>query len=402
MKLRHFGALLSLVVLGIGTHGCKSEVRRFDALDESGGGAGEASSAPTGSGGTGGAGSAGSTSGGTAGGASECSDGEAECVRGEASARVCRDGTWKTTACEGDTPLCAEGRCVSCEPGAEQCRDDVAHRCDEDGSWESLNACTGNEIECPNCTLGQECADETDCGTGYCLDHECVECEPETRDCVGLTPRLCSNDGTWVNQPPCAGELSLCDPDTGVCVCEEDDHSCVDKDNELRCEDGAWQNNACRAGCLTGQGVDACRTDTVATPGVVACDPATNTTCDISAGNVCCLAQDYVSQHTCTAAPNCPNTPPNQQGNVSSAMRHRCDAADDCPSGQSCCFLEYTYTETYCTANVSDCLFVGGPLLRVVCDPDGAACPDGKICKPRRFPNSMMVNEVGFYTCEDP
>jgi hypothetical protein len=291
---------------------------------------------------------------------------------------------------------------VSCEPDAEECRNNVAHVCDEDGSWESLNACKGNTIECEDCTLGQECSEASDCGTGYCLEHECVECEPKTRECVGLTPRLCSNDGVWVNQPSCGGELPLCDEDSGVCVCEEGEHSCIDDDTELRCVNGAWENIDCVQGCLTGQGVDSCRADTLATPGVVACDPSTNTTCDVSGGNVCCLAQNYESQHTCTAVANCPETPPNQQGNISSSMRHRCDAADDCPTGQSCCFLEYTYTQTYCTTDVAGCHYTGGPQVRMVCDPDGAACPEDRTCKPRRFPNSSMTNEVGFYTCEDP
>jgi hypothetical protein len=395
---RNWGAFCSVALLGLTIYGCKSEARQFDAPDESGGAAGEGNSDPTGSGGTAGTGTAGTGNGGTAGGTPECSDNEAECLEGEATARVCRNGAWQTTACEGETPLCSKGRCVSCEPGAEECRNDVAHRCDEDGSWESLNACSGNTIECPDCTLGQECSGEGDCGTGYCLEHTCVECEPATGECVGLTPRLCSNDGTWVNQPPCSGELPLCDADTGACVCEEDEHSCVDADTERRCVDGAWTELDCRQGCLTGQGVDACRTDTVATAGLVACDYSSDTTCDVSGGNVCCLMLKQVPQHVCTAAANCPDP----TGSSDSTFRNVCDGDNDCPEGQGCCYQEYMSVNTFCTASAATCHDAEFVQQRRVCDPDGAPCPEGRICTRRVFKRASEKVDEEIFTCEDP
>jgi hypothetical protein len=392
MRLRrNLGALLSLAFLGAATYGCESTERKYDAPSESGGAAGEASN-PTGSGGTAGSGKGGSA------GAEECSDGVAECVE-ETTARVCEEGTWKTTDCEGETPLCFEGRCVACEPGTEECRNDVAHRCDSDGGWESLNACQGEDIECADCTLGKPCAGAGGCGKGYCLDDECVECEPGTADCVGVTPRLCSDDGTWVNQAPCSGELPLCDEDTGACVCEEDAHSCIDDTTERRCVDGAWKVVECDRGCITGQGVDACLVDTLDMPGVVMCDPSTNMICDVSGGNVCCLAQEYIPEHTCTAPENCPQP---QGGSIGRTTRHRCDSADDCPSGQGCCFVQYYYVETSCSKSPQNCHYTGGPQSRLVCDPDGDPCPEGRVCKPRRFEWAEQSVDVGLHTCEDP
>jgi hypothetical protein len=272
----------------------------------------------------------------------------------------------------------------------------VAHRCDDSGSWESLNACSGSEVECPGCTLGEECTDQSDCGDGACLDSSCVECEPDDTDCVGVTPRICSSEGTWINQAPCSGKDPLCDKDTGSCICEEGDHSCVDKDTEEVCVGGAWEETDCRAGCLVGQGVDGCRTDTVATPGVVACDLDTDTTCDVSDGKMCCLAQNGVAQHTCTA--NCPSS------TETTSVGHKCDSHSDCQDGWSCCYTEYFYHFTGCNKNPVDCHAVdpGGIEQRLVCDPDGEPCPEGRICKPRSFSTSFMTVDVGLHTCEDP
>lgn len=133
----------------------------------------------------------------------------------------CQGGAWVAqAACSGTLNHClaASGECVDCSPDATECRSGVAHQCNAEGSFESLNSCSGPGINCGNCNLGEVCGQTSDCKTGYCVNGRCAVCQPDARECVGATPRLCSSDGAWVNQTGCSGSTPECLPSTGQCV----------------------------------------------------------------------------------------------------------------------------------------------------------------------------------------
>jgi hypothetical protein len=134
---------------------------------------------------------------------------------------LCEGGTWVAqTACSGTLNHClpATGQCVDCAPGSAECRNGIAYQCNTDGSFDSLNSCAGPGINCGNCGIGETCTQNSQCGTGICVNGKCAVCQPNARDCVGTTPRLCSSEGTWTNQTACSGNTPVCLSSTGQCV----------------------------------------------------------------------------------------------------------------------------------------------------------------------------------------
>src|SRR6185295_13753050 len=97
------------------------------------------------------------------------------------------------------------GQCADCVPKAAECKSGIAHQCNDDGAFESLNSCSAAGINCGNCSLGEPCSRSTDCKTGFCVGNKCASRSPGDRQCVGVTPRLSGTDGSWTNQTGCAG-----------------------------------------------------------------------------------------------------------------------------------------------------------------------------------------------------
>jgi len=93
--------------------------------------------------GTGGS-SAGGTPG-TGGSSSSCSSGAARCSGTIPTLReTCVAGAWVADSflCSGGTPVCLNGACVACDPGAKSCASATQPRtCDASGAWAPDTAC---------------------------------------------------------------------------------------------------------------------------------------------------------------------------------------------------------------------------------------------------------------------
>ncbi len=76
-------------------------------------------------------------------------------------------GSACSITCADATPYCLQGQCVECEPGATDCAGDVPRQCNLAGQWESQSECVASR----------------------CIDGECVE-----PSCHGLTQN-CGPDG---------------------------------------------------------------------------------------------------------------------------------------------------------------------------------------------------------------
>lgn len=149
-----------------------------------------------------------------------CDEGARRC-RNNSVPEECEGGAWVAqTSCTGMLDYCLPltGQCVDCLPGTPECRNGVAHQCGDSGSFQSLGSCAGAGINCGNCGVGDACTKDGDCQTGICVGTQCAVCEPGARDCVGSTPRLCSNAGAWVTQSACTGSTPECLASTGQCV----------------------------------------------------------------------------------------------------------------------------------------------------------------------------------------
>jgi len=169
-----------------------------------------------------------------------CEEDARRCVGNQP--QVCTGGAWVSQAsCSGGTPHCLidTGRCVACEPETEECRSGVAHTCSNDGSWTSLQACSGTNINCGGCDLGEHCEAPTDCSSGFCVSESCAECSPGTDGCSGTTPRTCTSQGSWDPQDPCPA------PSNGNATCSGGDcgFTCVSGYDE--CDDRCIPNGAC-------------------------------------------------------------------------------------------------------------------------------------------------------------
>lgn len=118
----------------------------------------------------GGAGGVGGAPSGGAGGGDACTTGETRCTGSQPE--ICADGDWfkSGSACSGSTPVCLDGRCVQCEPGAGQCMSPTQPGiCDSTGSW---------------VPSGDACAYDTP----QCLDNECVACDPDNVQTASYCP----------------------------------------------------------------------------------------------------------------------------------------------------------------------------------------------------------------------
>lgn len=232
--------------------------------------------------------------------------------------------------CDEDLAACSPDLCIS---GASGCgNDEQPQRCNDDGDgWEDDGAaCSGN--------------------TPVCLGGDCVTCSPDQRDCVAQTPRVCSAEGSWVAQAACDDPKPVCDAPTGTCQYE----------------------------------------DSREVAGVVACGANGETVCDVTAGEYCCVTGAGANGsappavNACVSAPDCDHGLSGGYGSTS----HRCDADDDCPTGDVCCF--HQESDGLYTACMSDCNSYPNS---AVCIPGETQCPNGGACTPQLTP------EFGIGSC---
>ncbi|HEY8944608.1 MAG TPA: hypothetical protein VIM73_10120 [Polyangiaceae bacterium] len=149
-----------------------------------------------------------------------CEEGQRRC-RTNTIPEVCQGGSWVAqTTCSGVLNHClpASGQCVDCVPGTAECQSGTAYECTAQGAWRSLNSCAGPGINCGGCDLGEPCRQNSDCGSGVCVNQMCAVCQPGQRRCQGNVPQLCSASGAWTNQSACSGATPQCLASTGLCV----------------------------------------------------------------------------------------------------------------------------------------------------------------------------------------
>jgi len=127
-----------------------------DGGSPSEGGGGDGGSSPEGgTGGDGGTSSAGSGPEADSGDASEpepepeCGDEGPELWCADPSTpRRCVDGSWQSwPVCDDETPFCLRGDCVECEPESKECVNNGVRTCDADGAWTAASECP---LESPN------------------------------------------------------------------------------------------------------------------------------------------------------------------------------------------------------------------------------------------------------------
>src|SRR5690606_11546186 len=196
-------------------------------------------------------------------------------------------------------------------PGAEACQSGVAHECDAQGNWSSLDTCSGAQVNCGGCDLGESCESASDCTSNVCLSDTCVACSPGARACTGSVPRQCSAQGSWTNQTACPA------PANGTATCSAGNCG-------FTCHGGF---KACQAGCIA---TSACCTSA---------DCQANASCNASNACVCDAG---------LSGPNC------TCGNGSIDAGEACDdsntaAGDGCSSS---CQVEATFT---CAGSPSLC-----------------------------------------------
>lgn len=119
---------------------------------------------------------------------------------------------------------------VRCDPTGR-----VAQSCGADGRW-----------------VDEACA-------SVCRDGACTGvCVPGSRQCRGLTPQRCDDQGAWVDDG--AACASACE--SGVCsgACTDGDTQCASGEEVQRCTDGAWgQSTACPFACMSDDCGGECR-----------------------------------------------------------------------------------------------------------------------------------------------
>lgn len=328
-----------------------------------------------------------------------CQECEPEARRcDEGLPQVCSfDGTWVTLdACTGDSPVCvaATGECGTCTAGDVQCSDKSTREvCNGNGLFESA-ACTGS--------------------TPACKDGECVECSPDTRQCVGSTPQLCSSTGVWVTQAPCAGNTPVCDPNDGQCKCEAGSFRCdgsglrecsptgewvnvttcsgelpVCNANSGRCECESGQRE-CRPGyaaryeCVEGEWeVYQCNapTDVCDDGSCVECTPGSEPICEDGNVRTSCSTNGMEVRETCELI--CEDGECRDTREESGPFICDLEAGLVCASGETCC----RRGENSCLATSVSCPnpVGGGSPQTFKCD-DHDDCPDGQQCCYRSYP----------------
>jgi hypothetical protein len=178
------------------------------------------------------------------------------------------------------------------------------------------------------------------CTSGACTG----QCRPGDRDCAGLTPRRCSTDGAWTNEPSCqfacqgAGQCTVCDPGrskrcsadgTRLEICTADGsgyttlQSCGSGCNSTRLE-----CNVCRPGtssACTGGQRSTCNSDGTAY-GPAQCDSACG-------GQLCAGVCAKVESNYCLLGDGSQQPPTVMELCEIQRLAQPCDGT---PSGESC------------------------------------------------------------------
>ena len=362
-----------------------------------------------------------------------CEENARRCA-GDGTPERCVGGSWVRQArCTGGTPVClaTSGQCVACQPNSEICQNSIVQRCDNLGAYQSTGQCGSAQRNCGNCGIGGPCNANGDCRSGACVAGACAECRPTATECVGSTPRTCSN-GRWVNGTACTGDTPVCTPATATCACQDGAIRCAGTTAERRCMGGQFAQFPCPSGsacdgsnrcvvtrkprgssCTTGSEC----LDNVCVDGVC-CDQACNGLCETCATTgVCRAAADdgMCAPVACSALDSeCVTTPTNITTNLCKAqgvcktqvdcgvIRHGspcqsvlggggiCDQGDckrqfvtcgnsDCQIGANGCCIPIEGGTPRCTNYDSCSTIAGAPEAFASCD-QNSDCAAGGTC----------------------
>jgi hypothetical protein len=304
-------------------------------------------------------------------GVADCSDGsdessecEVRCEAGGSQLWCAADGTCITQGlmCNGISN-CSDGSDeagCTCFQGDQRCAGTVLETCGIDAStgkaaWQSVRECT---LCSPQ--LG------------------CLDCNPGDRSCDGLTPLLCSDQGTWSRQADC--EQQACVDGTCVGECSPGTATCDGTTGSTCSDDGQWESETCDWGCIEGDGcatsADVCHSEKVCLSSYC------STTCD--AFGFCSSTGTWGTVQVCEPRP-C--SEPEDCGSlgycdtsVSAApvcrARQYCSNTS-CLNGGDCiqgdvsftCKCAPGYSGATCATNIDDC--AGSPCQ------NGGTCSDG-------------------------
>jgi len=149
---------------------------------------------------------------GTAYGVCECSGVEggtpdAGCVSGTlaclgATPETCVATQWVLSApCGRTQPICLQGACVQCAPGATRCSGGTAELCDVAGAWQPQAACSCTETFCDGACIDSQ-SDPHNCGgcAHDCYGGGCVAgaCQPATLASGQVSPFAIAVDPNYV------------------------------------------------------------------------------------------------------------------------------------------------------------------------------------------------------------
>lgn len=211
MKLVQLVGCGTLMAAGVACS-LDTEQFSFDREDATGGSGG----------GTGGSGGSGATGGG--GGSVSCEPNTVTCSDDSTVLTCDADGNGTETACEGDTPVCEGGECITCVDDSVQCSGVIAQSCDG-GDWVDVETCTG----VLGCSLG-ECLEVVDIGAG--VGHTCAVLSNGTVRCWGYNDLALLNLDALDDGPAPPGTFTATPTpipglDNAVEVDGGDAHTCV-------------------------------------------------------------------------------------------------------------------------------------------------------------------------------
>jgi hypothetical protein len=246
-----------------------------------------------------------------------------------------------------------------CREGQRRCNGDMLETCNNSATWET----------------------ERQCDEG-CRAGSCTICRPGSRNCDGLQPQVCSDNGAGFANQGDVCETSCVDGRCGIC--DPGERRCSGANVELCGDDGqAWrQLSACLTHCDNG----AC---TVCTPGAVRCFGRTVQTCaqdgSAWADNQQCngACRDGACQGEVVCVPgeircNGQNREACAPGGESWLVRESC--MNQCETGRcigpSCLPLELTASPAQLPADESSSTLISSALIL---SSDGTPVPDGSL-----------------------
>jgi len=127
-----------------------------------------------------------------------CTIGATRCAKaGKKGREICGASGWKKAPCEATTPMCVNGKCLVCPPGATFCGDKASG----DPYSKIVLKCDAN---------GGSAAKVKVCPEGPCIDGSCMTCPPGTRRCKDGKREICAGGGLLWSPDHCPAAKPAC------------------------------------------------------------------------------------------------------------------------------------------------------------------------------------------------